>query len=181
MGRTAGSGALRVGSCGLGRGLFAGREYSSGELILNLQGARYERDDPIHGTPGGANLLQTGWRTYILLEPPGVFANHSCNPNAGIRGNRRLVAIRSISAGEEIRFDYSTTMAENYWTMPCRCGDPVCRGVVEDFSKLSRTTQERYLHLGVVQGFIAQGFRGCGVPVAAGGTEKRRRLTGRTG
>mgnify|MGYP001827259750 CR=1 FL=1 len=156
MGWGSGNDSVRVGSCGLGRGLFAGRGYDPGELILVLCGARYGRDDPIHGTPGGANLLQTGWRTYILLEPPGVFANHSCNPNAGIRGNRRLVAIRPIAAGDEIRFDYSTTMAENFWTMPCRCGDPACRGVVEDFARLPRLIQDRYLRLGIVQGFIAR-------------------------
>jgi SET domain-containing protein len=147
--------SLAVGPCPLGQGLFATRRFGVGEMILRLSGRRYEREDPIHSTPSGANLLQTGRRTYIMLEPPGVFANHSCDPNAGIAGNRRLVAIRPIADGDEIRFDYSTTMAEDLWTMVCRCGAPGCRGVVTDFRLLPSDIKSRYLHLGVVQRFIA--------------------------
>ena len=150
--------SLRIANCSIGRGLFAGRAFAPGELILNLGGSRYDRDHPIHATSWGANLLQTGWRTYILLESPGVFANHSCNPNAGIRSNRRLVAIRPIAPDDEICFDYSTTMDENFWTMSCRCGDPDCRGVVEDFKKLPPEIRARYLALGVVQKFIASRY-----------------------
>lgn len=159
---------LTVADCPVGRGLFAGRQYASGELILVLEGPRYDRDHPIHGTDLGANLLQTGWRTYILLGAPGVFANHSCHPNAGIAGNRRLVAIAPIAPGDEIRFDYSTTMAENYWTMPCLCGENSCRGLVTDFKDLPPAIRSRYLRLGVVQKFIAcrYGQPGSGIPAA---------------
>ena len=151
----------RVDLCSLGRGLFAARNYRAGELIMVLRGPRRERDDPLHDTPDGANLLQTGQRSYILLGPPGVFANHSCEPNAGIHGNRRLVAIRDIDAGDEIRFDYSTTMDEDLWTMPCRCGAPTCRGVVTDFKLLPETVRRHYLDLGIVQGFIARRWGGA--------------------
>lgn len=144
-----------VRECELGRGLFAARSFAPGELILRFTGRRYGRDDPIHQTETGANLLQTGWRTYILLDPPGVYANHSCRPNAGVVHNRMLAAIEPIAEGQEIRFDYSTTMAENFWTMPCRCGAPGCRATVTDFRLLPAAVRERYLRLGIVQGFIA--------------------------
>ncbi|NCQ34713.1 SET domain-containing protein [bacterium] len=144
-----------VRACELGRGLFAARPFATGELILKFTGPHYERGDPIHQTDTGANLLQTGWRSYILLDPPGVFANHSCRPNAGVVHNRLLAAIEPIAPGQEICFDYSTTMAENFWTMPCRCGSPACRGVVTDFRLLPAEVRDRYLRLGIVQGFIA--------------------------
>ena len=150
---------LLVKTCSLGRGLFAVDAYLPGDLIMVLRGPRYERDDPIHGTPEGANLLQTGRHTYILLEEPGVFVNHSCDPNAGIRANRRLVAIKPIRPQEEIRFDYSTTMDEDYWTMDCRCGAAACRGRVGDFHALPENVKRRYLALGIVQGFIAKRAR----------------------
>jgi hypothetical protein len=149
---------LRVAETDVGRGLFACRAFAPGELILKLAGDHFSRNDPIHDTESGANLLQTGWRSYILPDPPGVFANHSCDPNAGIAANRRLVAIRAISPDEEIRFDYSTTMAENFWTMSCRCGTPRCRHVIRDFKELPRELQTHYLHLGVVQRFIASTY-----------------------
>lgn len=146
---------VEVRPCALGRGLFARRAFAPGDLILRLDGPRYERTDPIHATDEGANLLQTGRRTYILLRPPAVFANHSCDPNAGVVGNRRLAAIRAIAPGEEITFDYSTTMDEDFWTLECRCGAPNCRGRVTDFRDLPAPLRRRYLDLGVVQGFIA--------------------------
>lgn len=151
--------SLEIAPCPLGYGLFAMRSFRPGDLILRLFGPRFGREDPIHFTQNGANLLQTGQRSYILLDPPGVFANHSCEPNAGVMANRRLVAIRPIAVGQEIRYDYSTTMDEDFWTMACHCGASTCRGVVTDFRLLPPETKERYLALGVVQRFIARAER----------------------
>ena len=159
---------VRVAPCDLGLGLFAVRPLAPGELILVLHGRRYDRDDAIHETPLGANLVQTGARTYILPEPPGVYANHACQPNAGLRANRRLIALEAIAAGREIRFDYSTTMAENLWRMPCRCGAATCRGLVTDFCELPVEIRERYLALDVVAGFIARRYRGRTGAAASG-------------
>lgn len=155
-----------VAACELGSGLFAGSPIAAGSEILPLTGPPFSRQDPIHDTPDGANLMQTGPRSYIMLQPPAVFANHSCDPNAGIKAGRSLVAIRDIPAGKEIRFDYSTTMDEGFWTMPCRCGHPACRGVVTDFVDLPLSVQRRYLDLGIVQEFIALRVGGR---MAAGG------------
>lgn len=149
---------LSVGDCELGRGLFATKPYRPGELILVLRGSRYDRGDPIHLGDRGANLLQTGPRSYILPLPPGVYANHSCNPNAGIHRNRRLIAIKDIMPGQEIRFDYSTTMDEDFWTMTCNCGETLCRGLIRDFKYLPAQLQSHYLDLGVVQKFIAKTY-----------------------
>ncbi|HPF35162.1 MAG TPA: SET domain-containing protein-lysine N-methyltransferase [Candidatus Krumholzibacteria bacterium] len=150
-----GAAGVEVRPCAIGRGLFALRAFAPGELILRLDGPRYEREDPIHATEQGANLLQTGRRTYILLTDPAVFANHSCDPNAGVVENRKLVAIRAIEPEDEITFDYSTTMEEDFWTLECRCGAENCRGKVTDFRNLPEPLRRRYLDLGVVQGFIA--------------------------
>ncbi len=84
--------------------------------------------------------------------------NHSCSPNAGLRSNRILVALRNIGCGEEICYDYSTTMSEGRWTMQCRCGDLNCRSTVGDFHDLPTPRQQHYLQLGVVQSFIVEEF-----------------------
>jgi len=145
---------VTVGECDLGRGVFAGRFFQRGERILVFRGVRFDRSHPIHETDTGANLLQTGPSTYILPDPPGLFVNHSCDPNAGIAGSRRLIALCDISPGEEIRFDYSTTMDENLWTMECRCGKPGCRHMVEDFKRLPSHVRARYIALGIVPQFL---------------------------
>ena len=151
--------SIFVGACDVGLGVFAARDLAPGQTILIFRGPRVEHDDPIHHTPLGANLLQTGTRTYIMPEPPGVLVNHSCDPNAGLVGNRHLVALRPIAAGQEIRYDYSTTMADGLWSLACRCGAPGCRRTVGDFRDLPPEVRDRYLRLGAVQGFIARGNR----------------------
>lgn len=52
--------------------------------------------------------------------------NHSCEPNAGIKGQIAVVARRRIRQGEEVCFDYDTT---EIFAVPflCRCGTPSCR------------------------------------------------------
>lgn len=110
----------------------------------------------MHHTEAGANLLQIDEQLYILPDPPGVFANHSCCPNAGVVHTTTLIALREIRKDEEIRFDYSTTMDEDLWTMQCLCGEPECRGVVEDFKYLPQEVQRAYLTRGIVQPFIVR-------------------------
>jgi hypothetical protein len=70
-----------------------------------------------------------------------------------------MIAIRDIGIGEEICYDYSTTMAEGFWTLQCRCGAESCRGLVTDFELLPDQIREKYLSLGIVQRFIAHKVR----------------------
>lgn len=151
--------AVYVSDSNIGKGVFAERDFSPGEFILVFRGNRYDWGNPIHLTQTGANLLQTGYRTYIMPEFPSIFVNHNCNPNAGIVNNRTLVAIRPIGKGQEITFDYSTTMDENFWTLDCLCHDTSCRGVVKDFVTIPADLQHKYISMNIVQRFIAYRVR----------------------
>lgn len=151
--------SIYIADCEFGRGVFAARLIRAGETIVHYHGRRFERDDPIHHTAEAAMLLQTGARTYILPDSPAVYVNHSCSPNAGLVGNRRLVALVDIAPREQVTFDYSTTMDDGLWSLECRCGHRECRGIIEDFRLLPGHVQQRYLDLGVVQGFIARRYR----------------------
>jgi SET domain-containing protein len=150
--------AVYVGSSDIGRGLFAARDLSPGEAALRFTGPVISLAEALVMGEQQANPLQVGPLEYIDLEPPGVFINHSCRPNAGIRDDVVLVALRPIAGGEEVRFDYSTSMWEEHWTMACRCGAANCRGVIGDFPDLPCEARRRYLSLGVVQRFIANRF-----------------------
>ncbi|NIP30214.1 MAG: SET domain-containing protein-lysine N-methyltransferase [Candidatus Dadabacteria bacterium] len=142
----------------IGRGVFASKDFLPGDSILVFKGRRIDKDDPIHKTLFGSNMLQTGYKTYIMPESPAVFINHSCNPNAGIINNRKLVAIKQINENDEITFDYSTTMDEDFWTMDCLCSEPLCRGVVRDFKTIPIDLQQKYLSLNIVQKFIVNRY-----------------------
>ena len=143
-----------IGECSLGKGVFARSIIEAGQQICAFTGpiltfAQVEAMGEL-----GANAIQVGHDQYVSPDTPGCYLNHSCNPNAGISNDRILIALRKITADEEIRMDYSTTMQENHWKMKCRCGGNNCRKVVADFHLLPEEVQIRYLKLGIVQRFI---------------------------
>jgi SET domain-containing protein len=70
------------------------------------------------------------------------FMNHSCDPNAAIRG-REVVAIRRIEPWEQITFDYNTTEFEMAEPFDCRCGTDRGVGQVAGFRLLDRHARER--------------------------------------
>ncbi len=146
---------IYVAECELGKGLFAAVPIRQGEVIGEFTGPLLSWDEMlVHPRP--FYLLQVGSRTYMEVSPPTLYINHSCEPNSGVRGNTTVITLRDIEPGEELRFDYSTTMSEDLETMPCRCGAATCRGLVQDFRHLPRELKQHYLRLGIVQDFIVR-------------------------
>jgi SET domain-containing protein len=83
--------------------------------------------------------------------------NHSCAPNAGLRFTDQgvfLVAIRDIAPGEEICWDYSTTLAESNWHMICQCKTADCRRVIGNFSTLTPERQEWFRSRNLVAPYL---------------------------
>ena len=146
--------SIYVDDCDLGRGVFAARRFVPGERILEFTGPLITLADTIAKGATEANPLQIAEHLYRDLPPLSVFLNHSCTPNTGVTADHWLIALREIASDEELRFDYSTTMHENRWTMACRCGAPNCRRLVTDFRLLPLDRQQHYVSLGVVQPFI---------------------------
>lgn len=145
---------LLVAASRFGLGLFATRTFNEAEIILRFSGPLLSLEQVIAKGEAQANPLQVDDRHYLDIGPPGVYANHSCRPNAGIRNDIDLVALRSIPPGQEICWDYSTSMWEDYWVMACACGEPCCRSRIGDFPTLPAWQQQDYLRRGVVQRFI---------------------------
>jgi hypothetical protein len=143
----------------LGRGVFAAQHFQPGQPILTLGGPLLSAPEMLALGRDRVYALQVGPGRFVDLLPPGRYLNHSCDPNAGIVDQRELIALREIVPGEEVRFDYSTSMLEDHWTMECRCGEYLCRRVVLEFHHLPPITQNRYLQLGVVQRFIVDEVR----------------------
>ncbi|HWH71469.1 MAG TPA: SET domain-containing protein-lysine N-methyltransferase [Candidatus Sulfotelmatobacter sp.] len=149
-----------IDKCEVGLGVFANRDIARDEVILGFGGPLIDFAETKRRGPWECMAIQIGPDRYIDTRPPGVFVNHSCDPNAGIREDRYLVALREIQKGEEIRFDYSTTMEEQSFTMRCLCGAPECRHLVTDFSTLPPHVKERYIAEEIVMSFILQRNRG---------------------
>ena len=147
---------FRIDECDVGLGVFANRDIQPGEVILAFGGPVIDFEETKRRGPWECMPIQFGPNQYYDTQPPGVFVNHSCEPNAGIRHDRDLVALRPIRLGEEVRFDYSTTMQEQSFTMRCLCGAPRCRHVVADFSTLPPDVRQGYIAERAVMSFILQ-------------------------
>jgi SET domain-containing protein len=133
-----------------GRGVFAASSIARGSLLMHFTGPllRYEQTTP------QTLALQIGPDVYLGESGgPDDCVNHSCDPNAGlvIEGTDvRLLALRDIVAGEQIAFDYSTTMDEDDFEFDCLCGSPKCRGKIRDFKHLPAELRDQYIAMGIV-------------------------------
>jgi SET domain-containing protein len=125
-----------------GRGLFAAEPIAAGRRILPLGG----RLLPSGELTDDLLALQVGPDLWLCSDGslPDDLINHSCDPNAGfLDGDLVLHALRDIAAGEEVCWDYSTSIAEPGWSLDCRCGSARCRRVVRSWGELSAAEREQ--------------------------------------
>jgi len=149
--------------CLYGKGVFAGRGFRKGDKILAFSGPVIHRSQlPIPILPENDYYLQIG--EDFFLGPSGEpddFVNHSCDPNAGVIvqfNSAILLAIHPIKWGDEIFFDYSTTMDNAPCEIDCHCKSPSCRGRIENFLLLPVPVQQKYVQLGIVPDYILKKF-----------------------
>lgn len=125
-----------------GRGLFAAAAISCGTPLVEMKGTLYSVDE----LPEDGMAMQVGDDLWLhsageLVDDCG---NHSCAPNAGfLTGEPVLYALRDIAVGEEITWDYSTSMGIDEWSLECRCGAVACRGTVVSWHELAAADRER--------------------------------------
>lgn len=76
------------------------------------------------------------------------FFNHSCNPNAGFKGQIFLVAMKNIKKDEQIVFDYAMALSKakntKFFKMKCLCGSKNCRGYITDNDWKKAELQKKY-------------------------------------
>lgn len=129
----------------LGRACVATSDIQKGEIICKMTGPsislreffdKYELND--------CNPLQVSADEYIDLVEPYVCFNHSCDPNAALRNEGILFALRMIKKDEEIMYDYSTSVDDPIWHMGCLCGTKNCRKLIADFQSIPHEQKEFY-------------------------------------
>jgi hypothetical protein len=131
-------------------GLFAIEPAYAGELLVSWGGTVIHADDFFNLPPEMVRLtVQIEEELYLVTDDPdrvgpGDYVNHSCNPNSGIHGHTMLVAMRDISPGEEICFDYAMTDGSPYEEFVCACGSANCRGRVTGDDWRNPLLWERY-------------------------------------
>lgn len=120
-----------------GLGVFTRRAIPRGAFVIECQGILRHKDEVVEGM----RALQIGPETYLAEDPENPrlddYINHSCDPNVGfIDGTPKLFAIRDIAAGEELFWDYRTSINETGWAVDCTCGAAGCRGRIQSYCDL---------------------------------------------
>lgn len=136
-----------------GDGVFAQSVIAAGAHVLTMTG----RVIDTALVTESMRAMQVGPSSYLVQDyAPGHdgsesiyldnYLNHSCIPNLGfIHGDLRLFALRQIEPGQELTWDYSTSMNEPGWSLPCLCGSEYCRGRIQSFCDLSEQTRVQLL------------------------------------
>lgn len=146
--------SVEVGASAIhGLGVFAIRAFAPGQTVHVLDDARVvDATFPLREEFGEyayhCDYLADG-RT-VLMPAPERHINSSCDPNTYVKtvdGLRRVIALRSIDAGEEITYDYLINChGGEVWQ--CRCGAARCRGMIaSSFFELPLGWQREYLPL----------------------------------
>jgi hypothetical protein len=134
-----------------GQGVFAETPFLAGQTVLEIDDSRIV--DELHPLGPGddsrhCDYLARG--TVVLMQPPERYINHCCQPNTYVKtvnGNRLVIALRDLAAGEEITYDYCINSGgDTVWT--CHCGAERCRHTIHsDFFHLPLELQLEYLPL----------------------------------
>jgi len=137
-----------------GYGTFATKAVKKGERLLVLSGyvLLLSEEEALPDTLSDNGIQITEDLSLCVTkksELGGInYFNHSCEPNAGIKGQIFLVAMRDIRKGEEVTFDYAMTLHRSKHAHPykleCLCGKPTCRKVITDDDWKKKDIQKKY-------------------------------------
>ncbi len=119
-----------------GWGVFTKAAIPCGARVLAMEGEQFASS----AVPPESMAMQIGEDLWLCSDGSALddYINHSCEPNVGFaRDELALYALREIEAGEELAWDYSTSISECDWSMDCRCGAVNCRGVILPFGSLA--------------------------------------------
>jgi SET domain-containing protein len=147
-----------------GKGLFAKRDISPQECIIDVLGERMTPEEiELDGlfSKKSANAYRFSKDLYISpTGHPSELINHSCSPNSYISkidDELRILAGILIPLGTEILIDYSTIVAaDDFWEMDCNCGSANCRELIKRFMDLPEAIQEEYKHKNWVPKYILE-------------------------
>lgn len=126
---------LKEVSDSIGVGIFAGIDIPKGTLVyvrdvleIELSPMRFASlEEPLRSVAEKYSFIDAhGY--YILSWDTAKYVNHSCEPNTISTGYGFEIAIRDISAGEEITDEYGLFNLQQ--DIKCLCGSDNCRGVI---------------------------------------------------
>ena len=142
-----------------GKCVLAKSPIRKGEIVAEFDGITLSRQafvtlhdsDPVRFEEIRDHAIQIAEDAWRDSDGIARCLNHSCEPNCGISGVSTLVAMRDISPGEEMTWDYEMTedISGELWKMKCECGKPSCRKEIGCFGHNIELLAKKY------RGFIS--------------------------
>jgi SET domain-containing protein len=136
-----------------GNGEFAKENIEKDEIIAIFGGHVMTRDEK-NNLQENVRYLPIGINDEMFIGPKLIeeiddadWFNHSCDPNAGIKGQIMLMAMRDIKRGEEITFDYVMSCSQNgerRILFNCECCLPNCRKEITNLDWKNQELQKKY-------------------------------------
>ncbi|MGJ7545019.1 SET domain-containing protein [Variovorax sp. LT1R16] len=130
-----------------GKGVFAVQDVAEGETLIEYKGEVISWKEALRRHPH--DPAQPNHTFYFHIDDKRVidgkvdgnaakWINHACDPNCEadeIEGRIFIKALRNISAGEELNYDYGLIIDLPYTPellaeFPCWCGTEACRGTL---------------------------------------------------
>ena len=110
----------------IGKGIFANRNFSKGEIIFKWKPKLIKKSDIKGLSKKERTYVEKIASRYYIMQSPERFVNHSCKSNTVVK-NKSDVAIRDIKKGEEITSNYSNQGIESF---KCKCGSNGCKKII---------------------------------------------------
>jgi hypothetical protein len=131
--------------------LFATRSFMPGDLISDFSAGTISAE-PTYLT------VQIDERKHITLQPEFLqYINHSCAPNVFFdTTSLTLIALKEISAGEEMVFFYPSTEWKMTQSFQCYCGSPACLGMIRGAAYLAKQVLKQYKLTDFIQQQLAK-------------------------
>jgi uncharacterized protein len=134
-----------------GRGLFATADIAKDEIVAVKRGRIVDRKTLREKITPWLGPVEIQIDDDLFIAPVTdeerelsmLYSNHSCDANLGMRGEITFVAMRDISAREELTHDWATTDDDDY-SVECKCGALSCRKVLSGKDWHRPELQKRY-------------------------------------
>jgi len=134
-----------------GRGLFAVADVANNEIVAIKGGHIVDRKTLREKITPALGPVEIQIDDDLFIAPVAeqerelsmLYSNHSCEPNLGVRGEITFVAMRDISAGEELTHDWAMTDDDDY-SVECNCGAASCRKILAGKEWQRADLQKRY-------------------------------------
>lgn len=144
------------------KALHAMVDYDEGQAIDHFDGLTLSREEMRALNLQKGDPLQVGDNTFLCMSVDSdcLYINHSCDPNCFVSeydGSYYLRTRKPIKAGDELTFDYSTTMLHGTWQLDnCQCKSSNCRGTIKPFNTLPKDLQKQYYESEQLLPFVSQ-------------------------